>query len=99
MTMAGTSSGLRELFYYSLVTSLYLVALYTDNIIYTEKRFEKAGLNLHSSFGGRAKFLTLIGKSFGIFSAISEANNNQLYFFKIRYGKYQQIYDFATTSI
>jgi hypothetical protein len=62
MSITGTSSGLIECFYYSVVTSLYLVAIYTDNIIYTEKRFEKAGLNLHSSFGGRAKFLTLIGK-------------------------------------
>jgi hypothetical protein len=66
--MTGTSSGFIECFYYSLVTSLYLVAVYTDNIIYTEKRFEKAGLNLHSSFGGRAKFLTLIGNFIFIIS-------------------------------
>ena len=48
--MAGNNknSGVLECFFYLITTSLYGVAVYTDHIIFTEKRFESIGMDLHS---------------------------------------------------
>ncbi len=51
---------LRSLFYLS-ASSLYILAVYTDMIIYmSDSIFLKTGFDYHRTFGGRLKFLTYI---------------------------------------
>ena len=46
--------------FYVTMGSLYSFAVYKDELIFQNKEFEKIGLNFHTSFGKRSKYLTHI---------------------------------------
>jgi hypothetical protein len=42
------------------MTVLYSIAVYNDQLNFMNRGFEKIGLNVHTSFGKRLKYLTYI---------------------------------------
>jgi hypothetical protein len=52
---------LAKIGFYSTMFALFSVAVYNDQMIFSNNLFElKAGLSIHTSFGKRLKFLTYI---------------------------------------
>ena len=53
-------SGFFRFLFYFLVATVYLVSLLKDHSAALKNKFEKIGLDYHTSFGGRLKYLTYI---------------------------------------
>jgi len=53
----GLKSGILEILIYSIVAAIYIYTTYCNQITAFQRSFEKIGINSHSSFGGRFKFL------------------------------------------